>query len=250
MPAAVFMGLRDVAVEDGPTPIPGPDELLLEVSHCGICGSDLHFLLEWGGRDERRSRATSTRAPSPRSAPRSRAGRSATGRSAGRAPSAASASTASPAGRALHRAGPGRGRRQRLAGRVRRYKTVTAADALRVPDGLSLKHAALTEPLAVALHGITRGGGARPGHALAGDGRRADRVPVGRRAEGARRRRHRRERAHGTPARAVREARRAHGRRPTSSSRRRAARPRRRAVRRRARVLGQRTRRRSRRSRS
>ena len=43
------------------------------------------------------------------------------------------------------------------------YKTVRAAEALRVPDGLSLKHAALTEPLAVALHGITRAGGARPG---------------------------------------------------------------------------------------
>src|SRR4029078_11722607 len=43
------------------------------------------------------------------------------------------------------------------------YKVVHAAEALPVPDGLSLKHAALTEPLAVALHGITRAGGARPG---------------------------------------------------------------------------------------
>ncbi len=50
MPAAVFMGLRDVAVEERPTPTVGAGELLLEVSHCGICGSDLHFLLEWGGR--------------------------------------------------------------------------------------------------------------------------------------------------------------------------------------------------------
>src|SRR5437879_11795655 len=50
MPAAVFMGLRDVTVEDRPTPRPGPGELLLEVSHCGVCGSDLHFLVEWGGR--------------------------------------------------------------------------------------------------------------------------------------------------------------------------------------------------------
>src|SRR3954463_16376748 len=48
MPAAVFMGLREVAVEERPTPATGPGELLLEVSHCGICGSDLHFLLEWG----------------------------------------------------------------------------------------------------------------------------------------------------------------------------------------------------------
>src|SRR5207237_2430859 len=48
-------------------------------------------------------------------------------------------------------------------GAFARYKTVSAADALRVPDHLSLKHAALVEPLAVALHGITQGGGARPG---------------------------------------------------------------------------------------
>src|SRR5262245_17340578 len=50
MPAAVFMGLRDVVVESRPTPKPKPDDLLLAVSHCGICGSDLHFLLEWGGK--------------------------------------------------------------------------------------------------------------------------------------------------------------------------------------------------------
>ncbi|HTD49031.1 MAG TPA: zinc-binding dehydrogenase, partial [Acidimicrobiia bacterium] len=31
------------------------------------------------------------------------------------------------------------------------------------PEHLSLKHAALVEPLAVALHGITQGGGPRPG---------------------------------------------------------------------------------------
>ena len=50
MPAAVFMGLKDVAVEERPTPAPGPGDLLIEVSHCGVCGSDLHFLVEWGGR--------------------------------------------------------------------------------------------------------------------------------------------------------------------------------------------------------
>src|SRR5262249_28017833 len=48
MPAAVINGLRDVAIEERPTPQPGPGELLLEISHFGLCGSDLHFLLEWG----------------------------------------------------------------------------------------------------------------------------------------------------------------------------------------------------------
>ena len=40
---------------------------------------------------------------------------------------------------------------------------MNADELLRVPDGLSLRHAALVEPMAVALHGITRSGGARPG---------------------------------------------------------------------------------------
>src|SRR3954451_25285570 len=48
MPAAVFQGLRAVTVEEVPVPAPGPGEVVLEVTHCGICGSDLHFLLEWG----------------------------------------------------------------------------------------------------------------------------------------------------------------------------------------------------------
>jgi (R,R)-butanediol dehydrogenase/meso-butanediol dehydrogenase/diacetyl reductase len=38
------------------------------------------------------------------------------------------------------------------------YVRVRDAELLRVPAGLSLRHAALTEPLAVALHGITRSG--------------------------------------------------------------------------------------------
>ena len=44
-----------------------------------------------------------------------------------------------------------------------RYKKMGADQALRVPDNLEMRHAALVEPLAVALHGITRSGGADPG---------------------------------------------------------------------------------------
>jgi threonine dehydrogenase-like Zn-dependent dehydrogenase len=163
MPAAVFMGLRDVAVEDRPTPKPGPGELLLEVSHCGICGSDLHFLLEWGGRagviegheysgtvaalgPEVTGWAVGERAiggPSPR---------------CGRCEYCLAHRTSL----CVERGGVG-GDDGTWQGAFARYKTVRAAEALRVPEGLSLKHAALTEPLAVALHGITRAGGARPG---------------------------------------------------------------------------------------
>ena len=42
MKAAVYYGPRDIWVEDVPRPTPGPNELLVEVRACGICGSDLH----------------------------------------------------------------------------------------------------------------------------------------------------------------------------------------------------------------
>jgi threonine dehydrogenase-like Zn-dependent dehydrogenase len=163
MPAAVFMGLRAVAVEDRPVPQPGPGEVLVEVSHCGICGSDLHFLVEWGGRE---------------------------GAIEGHEWSGTVAAVGEgvegwrPGDRIVGGPSPRCGRceyclahrpslcaeRGRVGadddgwqGAFARYKRVRADQMLRVPDGLSLKHAALTEPLAVALHGITRAGGARPG---------------------------------------------------------------------------------------
>ena len=84
--------------------------------------------------------------------------------SAGRRPGAARASTAS-AGRpslctGRDDAGPVD---ESWQGAFARYKSCTASQLLRVPDGLSLRGAALAEPLAVALHGITPGPSARPG---------------------------------------------------------------------------------------
>jgi threonine dehydrogenase-like Zn-dependent dehydrogenase len=163
MPTAVFMGIRDVSIEDRPTPQPGAGELLLEVSHCGVCGSDLHFLLEWGGRagsiegheysgtvvavgDGVEGWAVGDRVvggPSPR---------------CGRCEYCLANRTSLCTERG--RVGTDESEWQ---GAFAGYKSVRAAEALRVPDGLSLKHAALTEPLAVALHGITNAGGARPG---------------------------------------------------------------------------------------
>src|SRR5580704_5884392 len=49
MPAAVYQGQRTVTLEQLPIPEPGPGEVVLEISHCGICGSDLHLMMEdWG----------------------------------------------------------------------------------------------------------------------------------------------------------------------------------------------------------
>ncbi|MGH8977403.1 MAG: zinc-dependent alcohol dehydrogenase [Acidimicrobiia bacterium] len=167
MPVAVFQGLRDVRVEDRPRPEVGPNDVLIEVSHCGICGSDLHFLLEWGGR----------------------AGAIEGHEYSGTVVAVGDAVTEwTPGVRVVGGPGPRCGTceycmAQRpslctMRGRVgadeddgghdsqgafARYKVVPAAQLLPIPEHLASKHAALAEPMAVALHGITRAGGARPG---------------------------------------------------------------------------------------
>jgi threonine dehydrogenase-like Zn-dependent dehydrogenase len=43
MRAAVNRGPRNIVVEEVPVPVPGPNEVLIKMKYCGICGSDLHF---------------------------------------------------------------------------------------------------------------------------------------------------------------------------------------------------------------
>ena len=46
MLAARFHGQKDIRIEDVPVPSPTqPDDILLEVHWCGICGTDLHEYL-------------------------------------------------------------------------------------------------------------------------------------------------------------------------------------------------------------
>ena len=49
--AAVYTGNRTISVETVPEVPPGPDDVQIEVSHCGICGTDLHAYL--GHMDQR-----------------------------------------------------------------------------------------------------------------------------------------------------------------------------------------------------
>lgn len=42
MKAAVYYGPHDIRVEEVAVPEPGPNDVLIEVSRNGICGSDLH----------------------------------------------------------------------------------------------------------------------------------------------------------------------------------------------------------------
>ncbi|HXQ60175.1 MAG TPA: alcohol dehydrogenase catalytic domain-containing protein, partial [Acidimicrobiales bacterium] len=49
MPVAVYRAPGEVEVEQRPVPSPGLGQVLVEVGHCGICGSDIHLMLEgWG----------------------------------------------------------------------------------------------------------------------------------------------------------------------------------------------------------
>jgi threonine dehydrogenase-like Zn-dependent dehydrogenase len=156
MPAAVLKGKGRLDVEEVPMPEIGAHDVLVEVSHCGVCGSDLHLVLDGWGRvgsieghewsgvvvatgAEVRSWAVGDEivgGPTPRCGEcrECRAGR----------PSLCA-----------ERDTPGVGPWQ---GAFARYKLVEERELLRVPAGLSLRAAALTEPLAVALHGFTRSG--------------------------------------------------------------------------------------------
>lgn len=49
MAAAVLHGKADVRVETRSVPMPDAGDVLVEISHCGICGTDLHMVVEgWG----------------------------------------------------------------------------------------------------------------------------------------------------------------------------------------------------------
>ena len=159
MPAAVYVGDGRIEVEEVPRPEPGPGEVLVEITACGICGSDLHMVLERYAR------------------PGSILGHEWSGVVA----AASSDSGWSPGDRVVGNAAPGCGvcrpcRRGRPSvclqrasadfggyrGAFCRYKTAAADNLVRVPDALATRPAALAEPTAITLHAL-RLADVRPG---------------------------------------------------------------------------------------
>jgi (R,R)-butanediol dehydrogenase / meso-butanediol dehydrogenase / diacetyl reductase len=156
MPAAVYRGPGDVVVEERPVSPPGPGQVLVEVDHCGICGSDIHLMLEgwgtpgriegheWSGRVVALGDGVSewslgdavVGGPSPRCGEcrRCREGKPSQCERRG-------GSIDDP-----------------MDGAFARFIRTGTQSLIRLPEGLSPRHAALAEPLAVALHGITRAG--------------------------------------------------------------------------------------------
>ncbi len=156
MAAAVYQGNGQIAVEELPLPSLDPQAVLVEVSHCGICGTDLHLVLEqfarrgsvlgheWAGTVaaagaaagewERGARVVANPHPGCGECRACRRGR----------PSVC-----------LRREAPDY---LGFRGAFCRYVSVDAARLLRIPDALPTRAAALTEPTAIALHTVNLSG--------------------------------------------------------------------------------------------
>jgi (R,R)-butanediol dehydrogenase/meso-butanediol dehydrogenase/diacetyl reductase len=153
MSAAVYVGDGAIEVQQLPVPTLGADDVLVEVSHCGICGTDLHLVLEKYAR------------------PGSVLGHEWAGTVAALG---AGVSGWEIGARVVLDPTPGCGQcRACLRGRpavcLRReppdlldfsrgafcqYKVAPAARIVRVPENLSTRAAALTEPTAIAIHTV------------------------------------------------------------------------------------------------
>ena len=161
MRAAVYKRRGEIVVEERRVPEVGPHDVLVAVDHCGICGTDLHLVMEGMG------------------IPDSIGGHEWSGRLVALGSAVEGWSLGD-----LVVAGPLAGcgacvpcRRGRPAvctrlpafdyvsfqGAFADYVRTQAARLHRVPPGLSPRAAALAEPVAVALHGLTIGGGADAG---------------------------------------------------------------------------------------
>jgi len=156
MRAAVYKGKGQVVEEEIPLPQVGSGDLLIEISHCGICGSDLHFMVEdWARPDTVHGHEYSGTVVA--------AGDSVVGIEPGDLVVGGprpGCGHCGPCGRGdtnLCTVRPPVGISHDL-GAFAEYKVLPADSAFRIPGNVALRTAALTEPLAVALRGVRRAG--------------------------------------------------------------------------------------------
>jgi 2-desacetyl-2-hydroxyethyl bacteriochlorophyllide A dehydrogenase len=160
MLAAVYEGDQSVSVRELPVPEPGGGEVLIGVSHCGICGSDLHFVVEgWSApgsvHGHEYSGVIVALGPGTEGWQVGDRVAGGPGRGCGACRQCRSGAVHLCANRPAFGAEP-------FQGAFATYKRLSVDQLYRVPDGLELRFAALAEPVAVALRGVRRSG-ARPG---------------------------------------------------------------------------------------
>ncbi|WP_125078411.1 zinc-binding dehydrogenase [Mycobacterium sp. P7213] len=164
MRAAVLRNGRMIYRDDVPEPTPGPGQVLVAVTACGICGSDLHF----ASHGEQVLAATQAMSGSPSS----RASVdldadifmghefSATVLQAGPGTEtfpAGTPVTSIPALLAAKGIEPIVYSNTTLGGYAEKM-VLSAPLLVPIPNGLDPRHAALTEPMAVGLHAVNRSG--------------------------------------------------------------------------------------------
>ncbi len=165
MNALVLHAVGDLRYEQVPDPTPGAGEVLVRVAYCGVCGSDIPRIFhkgtyrfplicghEFAGMVERCGEDVHGFASGDRVAvfPLIWCGRC----------------SACEKGRYVQcEAYDYLGSRR--DGAFAEYVVAPARNLLRVPDGVSLQEAAMTEPASVALHALRRAGGCEPGETVA-----------------------------------------------------------------------------------
>jgi len=164
--AAVLHGIEDLRLEDLPEPSPGPADVKVKVTSCGICGSDLHLYRGVGLRNAagQQPLVLGHEFAGHVVEVGDRVGDVAVGDAVAVRPTVSCGSCGACLAGAVNvcRALRFYGVTPPLAGGMSEYVVVPEANAHRLPPGLDVDRAALAEPLAVGHHAVRRGG-ASPG---------------------------------------------------------------------------------------
>ena len=187
MRAVVLRDRQMVLRDDVPEPVPGPGQVLVGVTACGICGSDLHFakhgetMLELGQQmqgsshgDQKTDLSGDIFMGHEFSAEVLEAGPDT------EAPKPGTIVTSLPVLLSSTGVEPIFSSNTTIGGYAERM-LLSAPLLLTVPNGLDPRHAALTEPMAVGLHAVNKSA-IRAGRGVVGARLRADRPRDHRRA--------------------------------------------------------------------
>jgi L-iditol 2-dehydrogenase len=156
MAAAVYTEPGVIEVRQVPAPAAGPGQVAIEISHCGICGTDLHLVLEGYARPD--SILGHEWAGTIAALGDGVGGWAIGDRVVADADHGCGTCRACRSGRASVCLLRDPVDLLEFRGAFCRYVTVDADRLLRIPEGLSTRAAALTEPTAIAIHAVNLAG--------------------------------------------------------------------------------------------